>query len=52
MPGAERALTVQATRRLVALGMVCESAAGVAALPALARFGYGEPLIRGLDEAS
>lgn len=52
VPGAERALTVQATRRLVALGMVCESAAGVAALPALARFGYGEPLIHGLDEAS
>ena len=29
MPGGERALTVQATRRVVALGMVRQSAAGV-----------------------
>ena len=45
--GAERGLTVQAVRRLAALGLVSEGADGVAPLPALARFGCAKPLAPG-----
>jgi uncharacterized protein (TIGR02678 family) len=43
LPGSERGLTVQAVRRLAALGLVRDGPDGVAPLPALARFGYAEP---------
>jgi uncharacterized protein (TIGR02678 family) len=45
--GAERGLTVQAVRRLAALGLVSDGPDGVAPLPALARFGCAEPLAPG-----
>ena len=45
LPGADRALTVQAVRRLTALGLVQDGPAGVVPRPALARFGYAEPLV-------
>lgn len=51
-PGADRALTHQAIRRLTALGLAHETADGVAPRPALARFGYGQPLLSGTSEAS
>lgn len=47
-PGGERALTAQAVRRLIALGLAKDAPAGVVPLPALARFGYGEPLLTGM----
>ena len=50
-PGADRALTAQAVRRLAALGLVQETPDGVTPLPALARFGYGEPQLSGASEA-
>ena len=49
-PGADRALTAQAVRRLAALGLVQETPDGVTPLPALARFGYGEPQVNGASE--
>jgi uncharacterized protein (TIGR02678 family) len=52
LPGAERGLTVQAVRRLAALGLVAEGQDGVAPLPALARFGCGEPVAPGRPEAT
>jgi uncharacterized protein (TIGR02678 family) len=52
-PGAERALTLQALRRLSALGLVHDGGPdGILPRPALARFGYGQPLIRGGDGES
>jgi uncharacterized protein (TIGR02678 family) len=45
--GAERGLAGQAVRRLAALGLVSDGPQGVAPLPALARFGCGEPLSPG-----
>ena len=51
-PGADRALTDQAVRRLTALGLAHETADGVAPRSALARFGYGQPLLSGTSEAS
>jgi uncharacterized protein (TIGR02678 family) len=51
-PGADRALTHQAIRRLTALGLAVETADGIAPQPALARFGYGQPLLSGMSEAS
>jgi hypothetical protein len=48
LPGGERALTVQAVRRLAALGLAQDGPAGIVPLPALARFGYGEPLLTGM----
>jgi uncharacterized protein (TIGR02678 family) len=50
LPGADRSLTVQAVRRLAALGLVQEGPEGVAPRPALARFGYGEPLLSTSEE--
>jgi uncharacterized protein (TIGR02678 family) len=46
-PGSERALTVQAVRRLTALGLISEGPEGITPLPALARFGYGQPVLVG-----
>jgi uncharacterized protein (TIGR02678 family) len=51
-PGADRALTIQAVRRLTALGLARETPDGIAPQPALARFGYGQPLLSGTSEAS
>jgi uncharacterized protein (TIGR02678 family) len=51
-PGADRALTIQAVHRLTALGLAQQTTDGVAPLPALARFGYGQPLLSGTSEAS
>lgn len=51
-PGADRALTIQAVRRLTALGLARETPDGIAPQPALARFGYGQPLPSGTSEAS
>ncbi len=48
LPGGERALTVQAVRRLAALGLAQDGPGGIVPLPALARFGYGEPLVTGM----
>lgn len=49
-PGADRALTVQALRRLTALGLVRDGPDGVTPQPALARFGYGPPLLSDTNE--
>ena len=46
-PGSERGLTVQAVRRLTALGLVSDGPDGIRPLPALARFGYGQPVLAG-----
>ncbi len=51
-PGADRALTDQALRRLTALGLVHVTADGVAPRPALARFGFGQPVLSDTSEAS
>jgi uncharacterized protein (TIGR02678 family) len=51
-PGADRALTAQAVRRLTALGLVYEIPEGITPRPALARFGYGQPQLSGTSEAS
>jgi uncharacterized protein (TIGR02678 family) len=50
-PGADRALTAQAVRRLTALGLARETPDGVIPEPALARFGYGEPQPSATSEA-
>jgi uncharacterized protein (TIGR02678 family) len=50
-PGADRALTAQAVRRLAALGLVLQTPDDVTPLPALARFGYVEPQLSGASEA-
>jgi uncharacterized protein (TIGR02678 family) len=50
LPGADRALTAQAVRRLTALGLVLDGPAGVVPRPALARFGYAEPLLSVAEE--
>jgi uncharacterized protein (TIGR02678 family) len=50
LPGADRALTVQAVRRLTALGLVQDGPAGVVPRPALARFGYGDLLLSDIKE--
>jgi uncharacterized protein (TIGR02678 family) len=44
-PGAERELADGALRRLTALGLVRHAGDAVAPLPALARYGYAEPVI-------
>jgi uncharacterized protein (TIGR02678 family) len=46
-PGSERGLTIQAVRRLTALGLVSDGPDGIRPLPALARFGYGQPVLAG-----
>jgi uncharacterized protein (TIGR02678 family) len=46
-PGAEPALTRLAIDRLEALGLVRRTPAGVVARPALARFAYARPVVRG-----
>lgn len=51
-PGGDRALTSQGVRRLTALGLALQTPEGVQPRPALARFGYGEPLLSGASEAS
>lgn len=48
-PGAERELTAGAVRRLAALGLVRRAGDAVVALPALARYGYAEPVVAGRD---
>lgn len=46
-PGAERELTAHALHRLRALGLVRQTSEGVSPLPALARYGYADPIILG-----
>ena len=46
-PGADRELTAQALHRLTALGLIERTAEDVRPLPALARFGYGQPTVIG-----
>jgi len=50
-PGADRALTIQAVRRLAALGLAHETPDGITPRPALARFGYGQPMLSDASEA-
>lgn len=49
--GADRMLTIQAVRRLTALGLAHETPDGITPRPALARFGYRQPLLTETDEA-
>jgi uncharacterized protein (TIGR02678 family) len=51
-PGNERGLTVQAVRRLTALGLVSDGPDGIGPMPALARFGYGQPVLTGANGGS
>jgi uncharacterized protein (TIGR02678 family) len=50
LPGADRALTVQAVRRLSALGLVQDGPAGIVPRPALARFGCADPQLSVAEE--